>query len=170
MTKTYKLLIGICSLLVAIYLAFNTFSISQFIGFTILFGVLIFAIGILVVKLIKNIAAKSIKKSVISTVFILGLLILIGFFSGGIFMSGIITGLPHFRTNIFTEKCDINFYDTADYWYYRYGCTLPKDEKVKILKTSDFFTRITGMCKNSPADTSVFGSRYNEIKCLDFIK
>lgn len=171
MNKFRWLLLTILSLVIGLYLAFDTFSVGQFIVFTIFFWLFIFIIGISIIKLVENISAKNIKKSVLFIIVILFSLALVWFLSAGKSLVGIATATPHYRTNILTGQCDLGpFYDTADFWYYRFGCTASKDEKIKLLKNSPLFSGIVDRCKKSPSDTSVLSSIDTEVRCLDFIK
>jgi len=171
MNKFYWLLLAILSLIIGLYLALDTYSISQFIIFSIFFWFLVFISGASIIKLVKSVSVKNIKKSIIFIIFILFLLALLWFLSTGKSLVGIATATPHYRTNILTGQCDLGpFYDTADFWYYRFGCTTSKDEKIKLLKNSPLFSGIVNRCEKSPSDTSVLGSIDTEVRCLDLIK
>ena len=165
------LLLAILSLVIGLYLAFDTFSIGQFIVFTISFWLFIFIAGISIVKVVKSIGEKNIKKLVLFAIVILFSLVLVWFLSAGKSFLGIATATPHYRTNILTGRCDLGpLYDTADFWYYRFGCTASKDEKIILLRSSPLFSGILDRCQKSPSDTSVLGSVDTEVRCIDFIK
>ena len=174
MNKLHWLLLAVISLTISLYFGLMAFSFNAFLIFSILFWALIFVILVCLVKVVQALKAKNVKRLILFIVLAILSLSATWFLSLWLSLSwmasGIATATPHFRTNILTRQCNLGpFYDTADQWYYRDGCNISKEEKIKILKDSPMSAGIIDRCKKSPADTPVLGSLEKEVSCLDFI-
>lgn len=64
---------------------------------------------------------------------------------------------PHFRTNILTGGCDYGAAGGRDPWYYRAGCTLSREEKIRQVKASRdlyYHSLCTTLCQDDIATCS----------------
>ena len=140
------------SLFISIILNFKAKSLNNFFIGLLILGFSIFGILTLIIKSIQNIKQKNIEKTIVFgilsivtiTIFYFGYLV---FSSGGICLTAITQA--HFRTNIFTGQCDFGGYSscvTSDPWYYKSGCNISNQEKISILKNTEWYNEVIEKC------------------------
>ncbi|MFH1211745.1 MAG: hypothetical protein V1659_02330 [Candidatus Woesearchaeota archaeon] len=176
MRKIYWLLLLLASFVVSVILNFNSSSFTVFLIRTFVIGALLFGFFRFAIKAVlagkERKIGDTIAYSVLALLFILAFL---GIFfllaAGGVSPS---ETFAHFRTNIFTGKCDFGGYSShrkSEPWYYKQGCNLTKEEKIGLIKISPDLERLRkacGYCSEVGIDSCIMAFGYNsQIKCSD---
>jgi hypothetical protein len=145
----YFSVLGLASISVSVYISLNAPTLKGAIINAVILTVLLLVNGTLIFKIVTSLGKWTVRKTVIH----LSILFITVFISIVVaqlnMVVGVITsaGIPHFRTNIFTGKCELHRpADRLDPWYFRPDCDIPKAEKVAIIKNDPQYPGIIRAC------------------------
>jgi len=164
----------IVSLVLGVYLSVNTWHWALFLFWALTLSVCIYFVGVNIAHIpseLKLSHYKSFFKRITIVIMLLmytyAIWIVVAF-------SWVISEMPnpHLRTNIITDTCSLNTSnDIADPWFYKRGCSIPKDEKIALLQNDHRFSFIQQQCENSQGDNDFSGwLNWDEVTCSDLLK
>ena len=142
MKRLTWIILGIVSLILSIIINYYR-SLKELVILSLLFGLIIFGILMLLMKLFQNIKEKNIGKSILLIMYLFGAIS----FTFLIYVAIDICTLDpvsYFGTNIFKGQCEVYTISgcSSRLWYYESVC--PSDDRISALRKY-----CTSLCKNS---------------------
>jgi hypothetical protein len=164
----------IVSLIIGMYLSVATWHWALFLFGALILSVCIYFAGVNIAHIPRELKLSH-YKSFFKRITIVIILLVLTFATWiAVIGSGVFTGMPipHLRTNILTDTCSLNTSnDIADPWFYKRGCSVPKDEKNALLQNDYRFSFIQQQCENSQGDNDFSGwLNWDEVTCSDLLK
>jgi hypothetical protein len=151
MVEIVWILNTVMSLVISIIINFDAKVLSLFILRTLLIALFIFGILSLLIKSIQNAIKKNKKRAILFGIFFVLTVVVFSFgyirYSSGGLCARMVTP-AHFRTNIFTGKCEFGGYSNcwhSDPWYYKPDCD-SVSVKIKVLKNTKYYELMLEEC------------------------
>lgn len=179
MSRTLSAVIGLVSLAVGAAAAHDARSFAGFLAGTLLLGAAAFVVLSLLVVAVRQAARGEFRKAMRLVLAAVSLSVLGALAAVVLMPYELVAGIPppRFRTNILTGRCQYGGEgEHLDPWYYRRACTVPREEKLRLVLQSGSGRRLRAFCQRGcpelPAGCTHFallaeGERFT---CTDFVQ